>query len=139
MKVCNKFIVRDNRWESEKDFANWFLAREKKHGNMPVRLESRATRTGIPDAVVITHNGCNWYEFKFLPKASINDKKWKILWRPGQKAFALQYLMASKNNDWVTTVVGMEDGYLVIPMLANICNRTNNIIYQEEAINYGED
>lgn len=96
--------------------------------NDVVRIETGGTRVGVPDMFVnICRQGyrhSTWIECKLDTLVSINDKKIKVNWGPGQQAFMIGYANANTTEyrcvgmtmryGW--TALRCRDGVLLIPM-----------------------
>jgi len=113
-------------WENEQKFSHYLIDRLKKEGFVCNRIETHGTLNGMPDLFVQGNGMDTFIELKNMKKASVNDKQWKIPWRPGQVAWAAVY----RNNhlnvykdvnmykvSW--TLIGCSDGILAIPMCSN--------------------
>lgn len=112
-------------YKTEKDFYNKSIHPKLKEHFKCVRLESRATHTGIPD-VLIMGDGINTFiELKVLPNKSIHDNNIKVPWRPGQLAFAAEYFIVNTTKKFIEgvscikvsyswTAVAMKDGVILV-------------------------
>ena len=107
-------------WKYEKDFV--------KHVQQTLladvtcyRIETHRTANGVPD-MYVTAAGDDWFlEFKNMPEASVNNKQFKIDWRPGQQRFMMDYKNGHaryfnghvfRKCGW--TLVGLSDGIIAI-------------------------
>lgn len=89
-------------YESEKDFFNKWLKR--KLCNCAIhRIESGSTSPGFPDCYAQCIN--TFIELKNNPVYKIDREQFKVDWRPGQQAFALQELACK------TFVTGLGTAY----------------------------
>jgi hypothetical protein len=93
------------------------------------RIESGETARGIPDLYIRNKNREYWIELKNCKRYSVNNERWQVSWRPGQKAWASTYHRYSGVCSF--TFVALKDGYIIIPMLSNF---KDNIVYQNQSI-----
>lgn len=110
-------------WDSEQKFSHYLTDRLKKEGFVCNRIETHGTLNGMPDMFVQGNGMDTFIELKNMKKASVNDGKWKIPWRPGQLAWAAVYRNSHhtcyKDVDMYKvswTLIGCSDGILAIPM-----------------------
>ena len=109
-------------WDSESKFSTYLYRRLNAEGIYVHRLESHGTGNGLPDMFVMGHGDDFFLELK-------NDKKMtvakamaegiKVDWRPGQQAWALTYKQRHatlEGGKMSATIVGVQDGILLIPM-----------------------
>lgn len=128
-------------WETEKDLVNYIMHKlpETVH---KTRIESHGTKNGIPDLYICTENVDFWIEFKNMKNKSINDKQWKVQWRPGQQ----DWLVSNKVKSWseyatVTrcnyTIIGCSDGIVICRMFHryfnNIVEKDTTHVYTLDA------
>jgi hypothetical protein len=91
------------------------------------RIESGETARGIPDLYLRNNVREYWLELKNIKYGSVYDEKWKIPWRPGQKAWASRYYRCA--GVWSYTVAALKDGYMIVPMNYNY---QNDIVYRQQ-------
>ncbi len=117
-------------WKTEKDFAKYIMSKMKDVGMIPVRVETPATVNGFPDLYVMGRADDYFIEFKNKPSSSIQgvSDELSVPWRPGQQAFAMQYMASHMKNihsKWdghviykcTWTFMGMRDGAVFIRMM----------------------
>lgn len=111
-------------WKNEREFSKFILNKLKSNSFEPTRLESAMTESGIPD-IYVMGNHDYFIELKNMPTRSIDDAHWKVMWRPGQQAFAAKYraqhtIVSKRSHTRIKctwTIVGLKDGVLAIRML----------------------
>ena len=120
-------------WDSEQKFSHYLTDRLKKEGFVCNRIETHGTLNGMPDLFVQGNGMDTFIELKNMKKASVNDKQWKVPWRPGQVAWATVY----RNTHWHSnkdydiikcpwTFIGCKDGIIALPMCSNFtCSEVN--------------
>lgn len=113
-------------WESEQKFSHYLIQRLKNEGFMCSRIETHGTLNGMPDMFVQGNGMDTFIELKNMKKASVNDERLKVPWRPGQVAWATIYRNAHRYNvngfditrcSW--TFIGCSDGIIALPMWSN--------------------
>lgn len=118
-------------WDSEKKFSQYLIARLKGEGFVCSRIETHGTLNGMPDMFVQGNGIDTFIELKNMKSASVNDKKWKVQWRPGQVAWAAVYRNSHLNCyrdvdmyrvTW--TFIGCSDGIVAVPMCSNFLLNT---------------
>ena len=127
-------------WDTEKKFGTYIMDKLKREGIIPIRIESASTVTGMPDLYVLGHNNDWFIELKNLRGKTIKGTHWRIPWRPGQHAWAQQYVahhtqragnqFLSSKYSW--TFAGLKDGVLLIRMSAH--NNNNVMLADDYAI-----
>ena len=80
-------------WESEQKFSHYLIQRLKGEGFICNRIETHGTLNGMPDMFVQGNGMDTFIELKNMKKASVNDERLKVQWRPGQVAWATVYQM----------------------------------------------
>ena len=78
-------------WTNEEELGKFLMRKLNSCGMKPIRIETAATLNGMPDMYVMGKGFDYFIELKNMPHTSINSKQFKIQWRPGQQAFALEY------------------------------------------------
>lgn len=96
------------------------------------RIESHATGNGIPDTFYQGLGIDFWVEFKSNTKVSILNNRWKIDWRPGQCAWAWNYLISHRRIKCTLTILRCFDGFVIIPMCKDTI-MTDKWIKREDA------
>ena len=113
-------------WESEQKFSHYLIQRLKGEGFICNRIETHGTLNGMPDMFVQGNGMDTFIELKNMKKASVNDERLKVQWRPGQVAWATVYRNNHNYNvngfditrcSW--TFIGCSDGIIALPMLSN--------------------
>lgn len=121
-------------WESEQKFSRYLIGRLKNEGFMCSRIETHGTLNGMPDMFVQGHGIDTFIELKNMKKVSVNDKRFKVSWRPGQVAWAAVYRNTHKYNvngfdiircSW--TFIGCSDGIIALPMWSNFMLNEVNV------------
>lgn len=111
-------------WKNERAFVKYVSSRLEAEGLNVMRIESAATAPGCPDMYVMGRGMSTFIEFKNMSDKSIHDGQWRVPWRAGQLAWAMQYLFshrieyAGQFHDGMAswTAVGLKDGVLLIRM-----------------------
>lgn len=130
-------------WQTERDFSRYILQRLKGASCETFRIETGSTAVGIPDAYVLLFGTDLFIEFKNNKRCKITSDHYNVPWRPAQKVFATKYrmynaeritiynysLMIKKN---VLTLMGVEDGFLIIRMNMNRCGKNSNIVLSND-------
>ena len=110
-------------WETEKKFSDYLHRRLNAEGVYVHRLESHGTGNGLPDMFIMGHGKDYFLELKNNKKLTVRSvltSGIKVDWRPGQQAWAWTYKQrhTTPTHDKVTaTVVGLKDGFVIIPMI----------------------
>lgn len=120
-------------WESEQKFSHALIKWLKNEGFVCNRIETHGTLNGMPDMFVQGNGMDTFIELKNMKKASVNDERLKVQWRPGQVAWATVYRnthLFSINGFNITrcswTFIGCSDGIIALPMYSNfLCNEVN--------------
>ena len=109
-------------WDSESKFSTYLHRRLNAEGMYVHRLESHGTGNGLPDMFVMGHGDDFFLELKNDKKMTVAKAKAegiKVDWRPGQQAWALTYRQRHatlEGGKLSATIVGVQDGILLIPM-----------------------
>lgn len=118
-------------YATEKDFSKAFTDKLKRVGFTVTRLESHSTGNGIPDIFICGHGFDCFIELK-------NDKKHRpkaftlpVEWRPGQRAWMLEYFLKHKYKKNCLTIVAVKEGYYIIPMT---CMYENSTVYNSASM-----
>lgn len=113
-------------WENEQMFSRYLIQRLKNEGFVCNRIETHGTLNGMPDMFVQGHGIDTFIELKNMKKVSVNDKRFKVPYRPGQVAWAAVYYNTHKYsvNDFDIkrcswTFIGCSDGIIALPMWSN--------------------
>ena len=113
-------------WESEQKFSHYLIQRLKDEDFMCNRIETHGTLNGMPDMFVQGNGMDTFIELKNMKKSSVNDKRFKVPWRPGQVAWATIYRnthMYNVNGFGITrcswTFIGCSDGIIALPMCSD--------------------
>ena len=86
-------------WENEQKFSRYLIKRLKNECFVCNRIETHGTLNGMPDIFVQGHGIDTFIELKNMNKVSVNDKRFKVPWRPGQVAWATVYRNTHKLLD----------------------------------------
>ena len=111
-------------WKTEKEFGQYIMSKLTKEGCSCIRIESASTISGMPDMYLLGIADDYFVEFKNMKDKSIKDAYFKIPWRPGQQAWALNYHThytkdragQCKVSKYSWTFVGLKDGVMLIRM-----------------------
>lgn len=113
-------------WETEQKFSHYLIERLKCEGFVCNRIESHGTIVGVPDMFVQGHGVDTFIELKNMKNVSVNDKRLKVPWRPGQVAWSVTYRNChaySINGFYITrcswTFISCNDGIIALPMWSN--------------------
>lgn len=102
-------------YRTEAEFSKALTVRLKREHVRITRIESHGTGNGIPDMFVDGRGIDTFLELKNNPTRSINSKSIKVAWRPGQKAWMLEYFIKHSIKNCLT-LVACKDGVVIIPM-----------------------
>jgi len=98
-------------YRSEAAFSKAFCGRLKRLGCFVTRIESGTTRVGIPDIYAVLHGQEYWFELKNIRKHYHHGPLY-IPWRPGQQAWAYEYLQAKGRPSY--TIVSCINCFLIV-------------------------
>lgn len=122
-------------WENEQKFSRYLIQRLKNECFICNRIETHGTLNGMPDMFVQGHGIDTFIELKNMKKVSVNDKRFKVPWRPGQVVWATVYRNTHKYNvngfditrcSW--TFIGCNDGIIALPMWSNFMLNEVNVL-----------
>ena len=119
-------------YRTESEFSKALTARLKREHIRVTRIESHGTGNGIPDMFVDGRGVDTFLELKNDPAHSINSKSIKVAWRPGQKAWMLEYFIKHTTKNCLT-LVACKDGVAIIPMASTF---PNDVVYDPQVISY---
>lgn len=119
-------------YSTERAFSKALTARLKREHIRVTRIESHGTGNGIPDMFVDGRGVDCWIELKNDPTLSIHNKVIKVAWRPGQKAWMLEYYIKHTTKNCLT-LVACCDGVIIIPMMSNF---TDDKVYDPQGITW---
>lgn len=91
----------------ESEFSRYLRDKLKDAGFTVDRIESHSTGVGIPDMHVVGHGDEYWIELKSMPKLHFLKSKaehFKMPWRPGQRAWAISYMVGMLGKCSMTAV-----------------------------------
>lgn len=113
-------------YATEKDFSKAFTDKLKRVGFTVTRLESHNTSNGIPDMFICGHGFDCFIELKNDKKHGPEALALPVEWRPGQRAWMLDYFLRQKYKKNCLTIVAVKEGYYIIPMT---CMYENSTVY----------
>lgn len=106
-------------YNTEKEFSKALMHKLKSEGYHCSRIETATTITGIPDLFIMGNGDDFFIELKNNKQVTLNKGIYKVPWRAGQQAWALQYQLAHKTgcitkHTW--TIMSVKDGIIFIRM-----------------------
>ena len=119
-------------YRTEADFSKALTARLKREHIRVTRIESHGTGNGIPDMFVDGRGVDTFLELKNDPTHSISSGNIKVAWRPGQKAWMLEYFRKHVIKSCLT-LVACKDGVVIIPMTESF---PDDRVYNPQVISY---
>lgn len=119
-------------YRTEAEFSKALTTRLKREHIRVTRIESHGTGNGIPDMFVDGRGVDTFLELKNDPTHSINSKNIKVAWRPGQKAWMLEYFRKHVIKNCLT-LVACKDGITIIPMVESF---PDDRVYDPQVISY---